>query len=68
MKAKLKISAAILRALKRFEAAAIDQSWIGSRHPSEHAAITHKYREARHKLLDPLTPRVDLTPRAVLDM
>lgn len=49
----------IKRALRRFEKAAIEKSWAGSRHPDERDEITAEYIQAKdnlQKLLNECVP------------
>ena len=49
----------IERAIKRFEAAAVDLSWLGSEPPSEWPAIRREYKAARSNLFDLLKRRIN---------
>ncbi|QIG68771.1 hypothetical protein EVB68_034 [Rhizobium phage RHph_Y2_6] len=51
MKRRVFKSRIFMNRLDKLEQAAIKLSWIGSRHPDEHADIHKEYRKRRHDLV-----------------
>jgi hypothetical protein len=44
-------SSVLMRRIKKFEEAAIELSWKGSRHPDDHKDIEKEYNRARKALI-----------------